>query len=415
MMSARPFTPKFEVRNPKSDVAGFPRHDRFAPLLYRVVASGLSLGAVVFLVNAFGVMPDAMLFATGTVAATALVAVAFVLQQVLVAFRPWRRLTAALGIVLLFVLVVQLALRIAAALGDGVPPLSSPALELASFAYGVLAAGLLLAYLSCRLNEIYGLVGALLFLSTPPLLLPATTGLPLVFYASAALLCLFLWGETGGLSWLIAAGLGTGFTAAGLSWKAALFVLACGLVVALAVARRDRGWRAKVVSALVLLSSGMAPYASWEAIAWIWAAEGARAHALVGDAIGTGPSPDAIGPMLCQGILHAVLALPLGEARPPHALIAGPAAVCFLPWAFRGKWPVEKRVLLLVALAFLLAGGYGGALKSLGLLPIIPLLATLAAYGVHNLYMSVRRPAWLFATAGILLAWNGLIVWSTIV
>src|ERR1041384_4256040 len=77
---------------------------------------------------------------------------------------------------------------------------------------------LLFAYLSHRLNNVYGLLGLFLYLSMPAIARLSHWGyidLGLTFYTTASLLCLLAWREQrGGLFWLSCAGVSLGFALA---------------------------------------------------------------------------------------------------------------------------------------------------------------------------------------------------------
>lgn len=389
----------------------FPPHHRFASLLHSVVIAGLALGALAFLLTASAVTPKARLVADETGLAAALLAFVFVFWKAFVSLRPWRRLASMLGCGIMLVLVLQLC-----PVFRGGMPLLSLLPRLASFVYSVLIAAALLAYLSHRMNEIYGLVGALLFLATPALLVPTGMDLSVVFYASAAVLCVFLWSETAKVSWLVAAGLGIGFAAASLCWMAALLGLASGLAVAAFVDRRGRGWPAMTGYSLILALCGVVPYVSWQMISLVSDPAGGFTGHAADAASGAGCALGQAGVEVTPwtSIVQAIFAVPLSEESVPATLMVGPAMICFLPWAFRGKWGNEKRALSALVLAFVVFTASAGALKSIGLLPIIPLLATLATYAVHNLYMGIRHPVLLVMAVAAFLAWNGLIYWSTL-
>lgn len=243
-------------------------------------------------------------------------------------------------------LVLGVLFFVQASLGGAVP---NPLLMRLSFT--LLVALVLAAYMSHRLNQIYGLLAVSLVLTAPPFLAPSQAGplsLALAFYGTSALFCVFLWGETGKRRWLTMGGLCVVFGAGCFSWASAGF------------------------SALPERSAFM-------------------------------------------GILtilpRSILLIP-GGADLPTTLILGPSTVCFLPWAFKGKWLKEKRTLLAIAGSIVLVLLYAGGLKTLGFVPIIPLLAVLATFGIHNLYMNVRRPALLFSAVVGLVAWNAMIFWK---
>jgi hypothetical protein len=84
--------------------------------------------------------------------------------------------------------------------------------------FGYLTGLLLYAYLSRRMNSVYGLLGFLFWISIPSVLRLshwAYVDLGITFFTTAALLCLLRWREekTNG-SWLVLAGLSAGFAVA---------------------------------------------------------------------------------------------------------------------------------------------------------------------------------------------------------
>jgi len=292
--------------------------------------------------------------------------------------------------------------------------------QLLQFAYALLLAVVLAAYLSHRLNHIYGLLAALFFLTTPPLLVLSHVGvlpLNLVFYWTSSLLCLFLWGETRKSSWLIVAGLCLGFTACGVAWNTALLFAVLDLgILGLLIRRTDRADGAAGCVALFVLC-GALPVAGWTAVSYfssgdVFVGPLFPDNATAVDSVRNGLAERASVMRIFESIPQSISLLPWGKELVPPTLALGPAAVCFLPWAFKGKWGHEKRILFAAAVLVIVFVSYTGALKTLGLLPIIPLLAVLAIYGIHNLYMNVKRPSLLFSAVALLLAWNGVTFWK---
>ena len=328
-------------------------HERIAPLLRRVILAGLILG-VMFLVQA-GVGGGAVatppwMTVAGMISAI-LVAV-FFLRVVFFDLSDRRGLTLAIGAVIVVVAVLQVTLLVTPWGVESPRAVIDLTPLFMRFAFALLVALVLAAYVSHRLNEIYGLLAALILLTAPPFLASSMIGplpLALAFYGTSALFCVFLWGETGELQWSAMTGLCVVFGACSIIWDSAAFS---------AVPER-------------IAFIGLLPLVS-----------------------------------------RSVLLIPAGEEHLAHMLILGPAMVCFLPWAFKGKWSKEKRILLAIAGTIVVITSYSGALKTLGFLPIIPLLAVLATFGIHNLYMNVRRPPRLFVAVVILLAWNAMIFWK---
>jgi hypothetical protein len=88
--------------------------------------------------------------------------------------------------------------------------------------------------------------------------------------------------------------------------------------------------------------------------------------------------------------------------------VLNPMLILFLPWAFKGKWLSEKRVLFAFALLYFLYAFFLVDIRIRYLLPILPPLVILAVYGIHNIYLRIRRPSVLVALLCLLLALNGL-------
>ena len=86
--------------------------------------------------------------------------------------------------------------------------------KLIHFAFAVLTAWLIFAYLRSRTTTLYGLFGALLFLSIPVIVKLSTTAyvdLGVVFFTTASLLLLFKWADKGfKLKYLVASALSCG-------------------------------------------------------------------------------------------------------------------------------------------------------------------------------------------------------------
>ena len=276
----------------------------------------------------------------------------FFLKVVLFDFPSGQGLTLGIGVVIAVVAAVEVTVLIGPWGGEAPRAVTDLTPLLLKFAFALLTALVLAAYVSHRLNEIYGLLAALILLTAPPFLASFLLGplpLALAFYGTSALCCVFLWSETGKLQWFAMAGLCVVFGAWWVSWDSASF--------------------STVPERMAFMG-------------WL--------------------------PL----VPRSVLLIPAGEEHLPYTLILGPAAVSFVPWAFKGQWIKEKRILLVIAATIVVIILYAGALKTLGFLPIIPLLAALTTFGIHNLYMNARRPVLLFSVVVALLAWNAMIFWK---
>ena len=74
-----------------------------------------------------------------------------------------------------------------------------------------------------------------------------------------------------------------------------------------------------------------------------------------------------------------------------------PVLILLLPWAFKGKWLEEKRLLAGFALLYLAYALFLVDLRVRYVLMIVPPLVVLFAYGVFNVYLRIKQPAYLFA------------------
>jgi hypothetical protein len=84
-----------------------------------------------------------------------------------------------------------------------------------------------------------------------------------------------------------------------------------------------------------------------------------------------------------------------------------PVLICFLPWAFKGKWFEEKKFLAVVSLLALLYALFLVELRVRYVLFIVPPLVALCVYGVFNIYLRIKRPVYLLALLLLFGAWHG--------
>jgi hypothetical protein len=91
--------------------------------------------------------------------------------------------------------------------------------------------------------------------------------------------------------------------------------------------------------------------------------------------------------------------------------VLSPILLLFLPWAFKGKWLAEKRVLLGFALLYFSYALFLADLRARYILIMVPPLAALAVYGVFNVYASIKRPVYLFVGLLLFAGIHGYYLW----
>ena len=113
--------------------------------------------------------------------------------------------------------------------------------------------------------------------------------------------------------------------------------------------------------------------------------------------------------------LWQILSLPLriffsGQDDNPQLFdgVLTPVLILFLPWAFKGKWREEKKLLGSFAVLFLFYALFLVDMRIRYVLPIVPALVVLAVYGVFNVYIRIKRPVYLFGVLIIFIAWHSL-------
>jgi hypothetical protein len=77
--------------------------------------------------------------------------------------------------------------------------------------------------------------------------------------------------------------------------------------------------------------------------------------------------------------------------------VLSPILIVLLPWAFKGKWLEEKKLLAAFALLYLAFAVFLADMRARYVLPIVPPLVALMIYGVFNVYLRIKRPGYLFA------------------
>ncbi|HWO41442.1 MAG TPA: glycosyltransferase family 39 protein [Candidatus Eisenbacteria bacterium] len=284
--------------------------------------------------------------------------------------------------------------------------------------FGALTGLLLYAYLSRRLNPVYGQLGFFFFVSTPAVLRLshwAYVDLGVTFYVTAALLCLLVWRETEQSGWLVLCGLSAGFAAAtkpnGLVAALVLF-----LILLFVLASRIRSELKKCVSCLALFTGlAVLPLVPWLVKNYAQTGNPLFPHGgwlFVSDVatqVGAALSYADLGVLGKRRWLYGeswleIAALPLriffsGRDDVPQYFDGAltPVLVLLLPWAFKGKWGGEKRIWLVFAVLYFAYAVFLVDLRIRYILPIVPPLVVLLVWGVFNVYLRIRRPAYLVA------------------
>jgi len=291
---------------------------------------------------------------------------------------------------------------------------------------------LLFAYLSRRLNTVYGLLGLLLYLSMPAIARLSHWGyidLGLTFYTTASLLCLLAWREQrAGLFWLSCAGVSLGFALA-TKPNGLLAALVIGMLFLLVIVRRPRRRVAEISCEIGLfLGFTLLPFVPWVIKNWVqtgnpffpllnsWFLSNTGTTTL-------SPSFNGVGILqkrhwLYDESLAQILALPLriffsGQDDRPQFFdgVLTPVLIVFLPWAFKGKWLEDKKLLVGFAAIFLFYALFLVDMRIRYILPIVPPLIILAVYGVFNVYLDIKHPIYLFAVIVAAGIWHGKYVW----
>jgi hypothetical protein len=304
--------------------------------------------------------------------------------------------------------------------------------------FGFLTGLLVYCYLARRLSPLYGLLGFFFFVSTPAVLRLgnwAYVDLGLTFYSTASLLCLLRWVEARKITafhasrftphdqWLLLAGLSVGFAAAtkpnGLLVLLLLFFLVAG-----SAAKDQKAGIAKIVLSLALfLLMAFIPLSPWLAKNFAWTGNpffpffssffGASAAAN-----GGGGGDPAFGILVKRHLLYGengweIAALPIriffsGQDDNPQYFdgVLNPMLILFLPWAFKGEWAEEKKILFGFGLFYFAFAFFLADLRIRYILPIVPPLVILLVYGIHNVYLKMAYPPLLFSVLILLSALN---------
>lgn len=299
--------------------------------------------------------------------------------------------------------------------------------------FGFLTGLLVYAYLSRRLSRLYGLLGFFFFISTPSVLRLshwAYIDLGITFYSTASLLCLLRWGEEReGWQWLTLAGLSVGFALA-TKPNGLLAALLLALLFVLVIGRIPREPLSRVASAVGLFAAlALLPFTPW--VVKNWLQTGNPFYPLLGGffAARSAPVVDAasfvgLGIFEKRHLLYGesiwqILGLPLrvfftGQDDNPQYFdgVLTPVLVVLLPWAFKGKWGEDKKLIALFAFGYFVLALFLIDMRIRYILLIVPSLVVLLVYGIFNMYLSAKRPALLVATLIFFAVCHGTYFWG---
>lgn len=296
--------------------------------------------------------------------------------------------------------------------------------------FGFLTGVLIYAYLARRLSAIYGLLGFLFFVFTPAILRLsnwAYVDLGLVFYSLASLLCLLWWYDTQQPRWLILAALSVGFALSTKPNGLLVFFLLCFAVVFLLGKIYQKNIYKVCGWTLLFLFFASITFSPW----WIKnliQTGNAFYPAFAGffSSVGEGSSGGGAGvgifgkrALLWGESWWEIAALPIrvfftgrDDAAQHFDGVLNPMLILFLPWAFKGKWGEEKKLMFGFVVFYFLYALFLVDLRIRYLLPVVAPLVILLVYGVHNIYLRILHPSILVGGVVILLAFNGVYLWN---
>jgi hypothetical protein len=285
--------------------------------------------------------------------------------------------------------------------------------------FGILTGLLVYSYLGLRLNRSYGLLGLLFFASLPIIVRlsgQAYVDLGLVFYSTGALLGVLQWKENPSNRWVVVAGLMAGFALATKPNGILVFLL---LLFALILLQPGGGVTRATWAVVVFGACAFVAFSPWLVRNFSWTGNPVFpffSHVFGGgEKVAGDPGLDIIARrrLLYGESWWTIAALPLrifffgrDDQAGQFDGVLNPILVVFLPWAFRGKWYEEKRLLFFFALCYLVFAVFLTDLRIRYLLPIVPPLVILLVYALHNIYLRIARPWILIAAVASFLALN---------
>ena len=302
--------------------------------------------------------------------------------------------------------------------------------------YGYLTGLLLYAYLARRMNPVYGLLGWFFFLSTPVVLRLSHWGyidLGLAFYTTASIFCLLRWREERqALGNLALAALSLGFALA-TKPNGLVAALLIALLFALVIVKPPRrNWNLVCREVVCLGALAAAPFLPW--LVKNWWQTGNPLFPFFGGVFATRAGSAAVGEVAVNfaglGIfdrrellfgesLWQIVALPLriffsGQDDNPQYFdgVLTPVLILFLPWAFKGKWLDDKKFIAAFVLLLLLYAVFLVDMRIRYVLAVVPLLVVLLVFGVFNVYLRIKRPAFVIAGLLCFAGWHAVYLWK---
>ncbi len=289
------------------------------------------------------------------------------------------------------------------------------------------------AYLTRRMNPVYGLLGFFLFVSTPIVLRLshwAYVDLGVTFYSTASLLCLLRWREEQEqLKWLMLSALSMGFALA-TKPNAMVACLILFFLFLLLIVNAPTGNWIKSISRLALFSLlVLLPFLPWLIKNWVQTRNPfypLLAGLFPVDKTDAGEAASFVG----LGILERreflygesfwqIAILPLrvffsGQDDNPQYFdgVLTPILIVLLPWAFKGKWIGEKQFLTGFAFLYFIYALLLADLRVRYILLMVPSLIVLAVYGVFNIYLRIKQPVYLIAGLLLFAGWHGSYLWQ---
>lgn len=312
---------------------------------------------------------------------------------------------------------IDLLYLIPLALGNDIAP------RLIHLAFAVLTGLLIYFYLAPKAGRVYGLLGFIIYISTPlvfNLSRMAYIDNGAAFYSTLALFAALKWREEGfDKRWLIYSAIATGF-ALGAKYNTLLsFFL---ITVFVLISRRGR-LPEGVKAALLYAVLSLAVLSPWLIRNYIWT--GSPFYPLFESAAGSiarGEGVHITGEMAPMGkriVLYSesaleILLLPLrlfweGADNSIERFdgVLNPVFLVFLPFAFMRKGIRDLKWLALFSVLFFALAAFTVDLVTRYLLPIIPALAVIVTLGIRNSVQSralIRAPA--FALVAALFLFN---------
>jgi len=241
------------------------------------------------------------------------------------------------------------------------------------------------------------------------------------------LLCLLWWYDTQQPRWLILAGLSVGFALSTKPNGLLVFFLLCLAVVFLLGKTYQKNIYKVCGWTLLFLFFASIPFSPW-GIKNLIQTDNAFFPAFAGffSSVGEGSSGGGAGvgifgkrALLWGESWWEIVALPIrvfftgrdDEAQHFDGVLS-PMLILFLPWAFKGKWGEEKKLMFSFVVFYFLYALFLVDLRIRYLLPMVAPLVILLVYGVHNIYLRILHPSILVGGVILLLAFNGVYLWN---